>query len=132
VIVVDASAIVDYLLEFEPQASWAAEHMMDEPSLHAPHAVDVEVLATLRRGVLGSHFPAARARLALDDFHALPIKRYPQKPFLERAWELRANLTVPDALYVAISEALEAPLVTTDRRLAGAQGHRAEIVVFPR
>jgi predicted nucleic acid-binding protein len=131
VIVVDASAIVDYLLEFEPQATWAAERMADEQSLHAPHAVDVEVLATLRRGVLGSHFSAARARLALDDFHALPIRRYPQKPFLERAWELRENLTAPDALYVALAEALEAPLVTTDRRLAGAHGPRTEIVVFP-
>jgi predicted nucleic acid-binding protein len=131
VIVLDASAILDYLLEFEPQASWTAEQMTEEPSLHAPHAVDVEVLATLRRGVLASEFSAARARLALDDFQVLPIRRYPQKPFLERAWELRANLTVPDALYVALSEALEAPLVTTDRRLARARGPRTEIIAFP-
>jgi predicted nucleic acid-binding protein len=131
VIVVDASAIVDYLLEFEPQASWTAEQMTDQPSLHAPHAVDVEVLATLRRGVLGSHFSAARARIALDDFQALPIRRYPQKPFLERAWELRANLTVPDALYVALAEALEVPLLTTDRRHSGARGPRIEIIAFP-
>jgi predicted nucleic acid-binding protein len=132
VIVIDASAIVDYLLEFEPQATWAAGQMAaGEQSLHAPYAVDVEVLATFRRGVLGAHFSAARARMALDDFHAVPIRRYPQKPFLERAWELRENLTVPDALYVALAEALEAPLVTTDRRLARAHGPRIEIVVFP-
>ena len=130
-IVVDASAIVDYLLEFEPQASWVAERMAAAPSLHAPHAVDVEVLATLRRGVLGSQLSAARARLALDDFHALPLRRYPHKPFLERAWALRANLAVPDALYGALSEALGAPVVTTDRRLAGATGLRTEVVAFP-
>jgi predicted nucleic acid-binding protein len=131
VIVIDASAIVDYLLEFEPQASWAAEHMAGAASLHAPHAVDVEVLSTFRRRVLGSQLSGARARLALDDFHALPIRRYPQKPFLDRAWELHNNLRVPDALYVALSEALEAPLVTTDQRLVGAPGLRAEIIAFP-
>ena len=130
-IVIDASAIVDYLLEFEPQASWAAEHMAGAGSLHAPHAVDVEVLATFRRRVLGSQLSAARARAALDDFHALPIRRYPQKPFLERAWELHANLRVPDALYAALSEVLDAPLVTTDQRLVGAPGLRAEIIAFP-
>jgi predicted nucleic acid-binding protein len=130
VIVVDASAIVDYLLEFEPQASWSAEQIAAAPSLHAPYAVDVEVLATLRRGTLGSALSAARARLALEDFHALPITRYPQKPFLGRAWELRSNLTVPDALYVSLAEVLEAPLVTTDQRLGRAIGHRADIVVF--
>jgi predicted nucleic acid-binding protein len=131
VIVLDASAIVDYLLEFEPQASWVAEQLADDTSRHAPHAVDVEVLATLRRGVLGSVFSASRAEVALDDFQALSLTRYPQKPFLDRAWELRANLTAPDAFYVALSEVLEAPLVTTDQRLGRSTGHRARIVVFP-
>jgi predicted nucleic acid-binding protein len=132
VIVVDASAVVDYLLEFEPQASWVAEQLAEVPSLHAPHAVDVEVLATLRRGVLGSELSTTRARVAIDDFHALPIRRYPHKPFLERVWELRTNLTGPDALYGALSEALGAPLLTTDRRLAGATGLRTEIIAFSR
>jgi predicted nucleic acid-binding protein len=130
VIVVDASAIVDFLLDFEPQASWAAERMRRDPSLHAPHALDLEVLATLRRGALGSEVSAARAQLALEDLHLLPIKRYPHTPFLDRAWELRANFTVPDALYVSLSEALGATLVTTDQRLARAPGHRAKIVAF--
>jgi predicted nucleic acid-binding protein len=131
VIVVDASAIVDYLLDFEPRASWVAQQLADVPSLHAPHAVDVEVLATLRSGVLGSELSETRARVAIDDLHALPIRRYPHKPFLDRVWELRRNLTVPDALYGALSEALGAPLVTTDLRLAGATGLRTEIIAFP-
>src|SRR5206468_3097485 len=91
------TAVVDYLLEFEPQASWVAEQLAEVPSLHAPHAVDVEVLATLRRGVLGSELSTTRARVAIDDFHALPMRRYPHKPFLERVWELRTNLTGPGA-----------------------------------
>lgn len=130
-IVLDASAIVDYLLEFEPQASWVAEQLGDGSSHHAPHAVDVEVLATLRRGVLGSVISASRAELALDDFQALQVTRYPQKPFLERAWQLRSNLSVPDAFYVALAEVLEAPLLTTDQRLGRSKGHRARIVAFP-
>ncbi len=71
---------------------------------------------------------AGRARLALDDFLGLRIRRYPSTRLLERIFELRNNLTPYDAAYVALAEALDAPLVTTDRRLATATGHTAEIL----
>ena len=129
-IVVDSSAVLDYLLELEPQGSWAAKLMADDPSLHAPHAIDVEVLATLRRAVLHKDVSSSRAELALDDFRALAIRRYPQKPFLERAWELRSTLGAPDALFAALAEVLGVPLVTTDQRLARAQNVRADIIGF--
>ena len=51
--------------------------------------------------------------------------RYPHTPLLGRIWELRDNLTVYDAAYVALAEALEAPLVTMDGRLSQAPGIRA-------
>jgi predicted nucleic acid-binding protein len=130
VIVVDSSAILDYLLELEPRATWAANLMAADSSLHAPHAIDVEVLATLRRAVNHKDVSAKRAELALDDFRALAIRRYPQKPFLERAWELRSTLSAPDALFAALAEVLGAPLVTTDQRLVRAANVRAEIIGF--
>jgi predicted nucleic acid-binding protein len=60
----------------------------------------------------------------------LPIVRYPHLPLVERAWELRANLSVYDGVYVALAELLGAPLVTCDRRLAGVPGHAATVEVF--
>lgn len=130
-IVVDSSAVVDYLLDFEPQASWVAERLAEDPDAHAPHLLDVEILSTLRRQVLFEELSAARARGALDDLESFGVERYPHGPFLERAWELRENLTAGDALFVGLAEALGAPLVTTDARIARAAGIRARVVAFP-
>ncbi|HYZ40455.1 MAG TPA: type II toxin-antitoxin system VapC family toxin [Stellaceae bacterium] len=57
------------------------------------------------------------------------MHRYPHDLLLQRVWELRTNLTAYDAVYVALAEALEAPLLTRDRRLATATGHHARIVL---
>jgi len=69
---------------------------------------------------------AERGREALEDQEDISLRRYPHDFLLPRVWELRANLTAYDAVYVALAEALDAPLVTRDRRLAAA-GHRARI-----
>ncbi len=79
---------------------------------------------------LGGALPKARARLALDRFRETKIIRYPHTSFLGRIWELRKNLTVYDAAYVALAEALDAPLVTMDERLARALGNRAVIELY--
>jgi predicted nucleic acid-binding protein len=71
-----------------------------------------------------------RANDARVDFADLPIRRYPHHPFADRMWDLRQNLTASDAAYVALSEALEAPLVTCDARLATSPGHQAQVEVF--
>jgi predicted nucleic acid-binding protein len=73
---------------------------------------------------------ARRARLALDDLAALPARRAPHRPLLPRCWELRDNLTVYDAAYVALAEALKATLLTGDRRLARASGPKCPIEIF--
>jgi predicted nucleic acid-binding protein len=70
---------------------------------------------------------AQRGREALEDLTDLSLRRYPHDVLLPRVWELRANLTAHDAAYVALAEALGAPLLTRDRRLAGAVGHRARV-----
>jgi len=63
----------------------------------------------------------------IDDLLAFPIQRYPHDILLQRVYELRDNLTAYDAVYVALAEALAAPLVTRDARLAQAPGHQAHV-----
>jgi predicted nucleic acid-binding protein len=74
--------------------------------------------------------PLTRADAVRADFSALRITRYPHTLLLDRMWELRENLTAYDATFVALAEVLDAPLVTTDARLAAAPGHRAAIEVY--
>jgi len=130
VIVVDASAIVEVLLNtatgdvLRPYLFGAGD------TLHVPHLTDVEVLQVLRRYSITKTMDQGRAREALDDYAAMPLTRYPHSVLLPRVWELRHNLTAYDAIYVALAEALDATLVTCDRRLASISGHNAAVRVF--
>ncbi len=96
-------------------------------TLHAPHLVDVEVAQVLRRYAIAGEADAGRCRTALDDLAGLPLTRYAHDFLLPRVWELRDNLSAYDAVYVALAEALDAPLLTRDRRLTNAPGHRARV-----
>ena len=98
-------------------------------TLHAPALVDLEVAQVFRRYVMRREITSARARAGLDLLLLFPLERYLHDPLLPRIWELRENLTAYDAAYVALAEALRAPLVTCDARLAGAAGIRARIEV---
>jgi predicted nucleic acid-binding protein len=98
-----------------------------EKTLHAAHLLDVEVAHVLRRYALAGDVSAKQGSEALEDLEDLSLRRYPHDVLLPRVWELRANLTAYDAVYVALAEALDAPLLTRDRRLAGAAGHRARV-----
>jgi predicted nucleic acid-binding protein len=126
-IVVDASAMIEALLR--TPAAAAVEARLFEPgeTLHAPHLLDVEVAQVIRRYVAIGGIDANRGREALDDLSDLRLRRYPHDLLLPRIWELRHNLTAYDAAYVALAEALDAPLLTRDRRLAAAAGVRARI-----
>jgi len=130
VIVLDASAVVELLLATEAGRSIADR--IDDPTLglHAPHLVDIEVAQTLRRYVRDGALAPASASAALDDLHALDLERHAHEPLLDRIWSLRQNLTAYDAVYVALAEALDATLLTCDRKLARAPGigRRVEIV----
>lgn len=126
-IVVDASAVIETLLR-TPNAE-AVEKRLFEPSqtLHAPHLLDVEVAQALRRYAGNGEIDDERGRAALADLADFPLRRYPHDFLLPRVWDLRRNLTAYDAVYVALAEALDAPLLTCDRRLATAPGHQARI-----
>jgi predicted nucleic acid-binding protein len=128
VIVLDASAALDLLLNIQPQAAKVAARLGQAgETLHAPHLIDVEVFAAVRHHVRRRVLPEERGRLALQDLGGLRLTRYPMSPLMERMWEMRENVSGFDAAYVALAEAIEAPLITTDRRLARARGHTARI-----
>jgi predicted nucleic acid-binding protein len=126
-IVVDASAVLEALLSMP--AARAVEARMFEPSqtLHAPHLLDVEVAQVVRRYAANGDIDVARGRMALDDLADLPLHRYPHHILLPRVWDLRNNITAYDAMYVALAEVLDAPLLTRDKRLAASPGHHARI-----
>jgi predicted nucleic acid-binding protein len=129
-IVLDASAVVEVLLD-TPAGQYITMRISDPPlSVHVPHLLDLEVTHVLRRYVRDGLLRPARALDALDDLRALDLYRHVHEPFLDRVWGLRKNLTAYDAIYVALAEILDAPLITCDGRLARAPGlaRRVELV----
>ena len=126
-IVVDASALLEVLLRTPAAAAVEARLFDPGETLHAPHLIDVEVAQALRRVALAGRLDPARGRTALGIVDDLPLRRYPHIELLPRVWELRNSVTAYDAVYVALAEMLDAPLVTRDRRLANAVGHGARV-----
>ena len=129
-IVVDASALLELLLR-TPLGGAVTERVFEpDQTLHAPHLLDIEIAHALRRLARTGHALAGRCILALDDLSNFPITRYSHTILLPRLWELRNNLTAYDAVYVALAELLDAPLLTCDGRIGGAAGHRARVDVI--
>lgn len=129
-IVLDASAAVDWLLQTTAGLRIDKRISSSGDSLHAPHLLDLEVVQVLRRLVREGNLSAHRADEAIQDLLDLRITRYPHSLFLPRIWSLRHNLSAYDAAYIVLAEKLGATLVTRDGRLAAAAGHRASIDVF--
>jgi predicted nucleic acid-binding protein len=128
VIVVDASAIADLLLRTPRLAACVAAELRADGFPQTLDLADVEVVSVLERKARRGELELGRAEEALDDLASLPVRRHGAAEFRRRIWELRDELSAYDAAYVALAEALSAPLLTTDSRLARAGGHRAEIV----
>jgi predicted nucleic acid-binding protein len=128
-IVVDASALVEALFE-GPGGPLGARLLRSGDALIAPHLIDVEVAQVVRRMLGRGQIELRRASEAMLDLADFPIARRPHTLLLPRVWELRSNLTAYDAVYVALAEALDAPLVTRDSRLASAPGHAARVEVI--
>ena len=128
-IVVDASVIVTALADDGPDGDRARERLRGE-RLAAPHLLDLEVTSAWRRLVAAGELDERRARLALADLQGLRVERVRHGSLLDRCWELRGNLSVYDAAYVALAELLEVILVTADAKLAKAPGSRCPIEVL--
>jgi predicted nucleic acid-binding protein len=122
-VVVDASLVVAALIDIGPEGLWA-ESMLLSDQLAAPHLMPIEAANILRRAALAGDISDETASLAHLDLLALVVELFPYEVLAVRAWELRANVTAYDACYVALAEALGAPLATLDRRLADSTGPR--------
>lgn len=129
-IVLDASCLVELLTGTTLGRNVAARIADPAESLHVPHLADVEVAQTLRRFVRDGELDPASARMAIAILRDLDLERHAHEPLLDRVWALRQNLSAYDAVYVALAEALNSPLLTCDARLARAPGlsRRVELV----
>ena len=130
-IVLDASVVIELLLA--TPTGHLVEQRVRRPleQMHAPHLLSVEVAHVLRRFTRVHSLEPAAADAALTDLARLRIRRWAHEPLLDRVWQLRANLSAYDAVYVSLAERLQAPLLTTDHRMARAGMSTAEIEVVP-
>jgi predicted nucleic acid-binding protein len=129
-IVLDASAAVDWLLQTPAGQRIEQRIYARSVTLHTVHLLDVECAQVLRRLVREKTLTARRAEVAIEDLSDLRVTRYTPGLLLKRIWQLRQNLSAYDAAYVALAEELSAPLITRDRRIAAAPGHVASVEVF--
>jgi predicted nucleic acid-binding protein len=129
-IVLDASAALDWLLQTSAGQSIDERIYSRNETLHAPHLLDLEVTQVLRRLAFQGVVSVRRADEAVRDLLDLRITRYPHLVFLPRIWQLRHNFSAYDAAYIALAERLGAALVTRDARLASAAGRAAPVELF--
>jgi predicted nucleic acid-binding protein len=130
VIVLDASAALDWLLQTAAGRQIENRIYSRGESLHAPHLLDLEVAQVLRRLVQEVAVSAQRADQALQDLLSLRVTRYPHFVLLPQVWRLRHNFSAYDAAYVALTGELGATLITRDARLAAASGRGVRIELF--
>jgi predicted nucleic acid-binding protein len=130
VIVLDASATIDWLLQTAVGQRIEKRIYARGESLHAPHLLDVEVTQVLRRLARERAVSEPRVGQAIHDLLDLRVSRYPHFIFLPRIWRLRHNLSAYDAAYVALTEKLDATLITRDARLASASARGVSVELF--
>ena len=124
---IDASALLEILLRTDRADRLMERAFSGSEQMHAPQLLDIEITQVLRRLVRQREITAPRAEQALQDLSNLLIERREHQEFIQRIWQLRDSLSAYDGAYVALAEALAAPLLTCDGKLAGAPGHRAKI-----
>jgi predicted nucleic acid-binding protein len=128
VIVLDASVVVELLTNGPLADSVRRDLAGRSDSFIVPHLLDVEVMSALRSLVAGHRIDSHRSEQLLTDLAALPAERYPHTSLLGRIWELRHNFTAYDAAYIALAEATNSLLYTSDWKLC--KGHGARVVLF--
>jgi predicted nucleic acid-binding protein len=128
VIVADASAIVEILLNKPAGHALGRRLFANDESVNVPHVMDLEILQTLRRYILTGSMDPYRAEQARQFYAEMPLNRYPHNVLLPRIWALRHNWTAYDAAYIALAEALGATLITCDRAMTG-PGHTAKVIL---
>lgn len=125
-IVVDASAVLEVLLG-TPDGSRVGERLFADEEWHAPQVFDLEVVHAIRRYVGSGQLSEHEGVRGIAELWMLPLLRHDHLPLVPRIWSLRENATAYDAAYLALAEALEAPLVTRDARLTAVPRHSAVV-----
>lgn len=127
-IVIDASALVDGLIDERPERRlqvwsrvWGKERVV------TPEIIDLEVVSAVRRKLFAGEIDTRRAETALAELAEAPLRRSPHKPLLSLIWEMRNNVSAYDGAYVALAQALEVPLLTADARLSRAADGVCEV-----
>jgi predicted nucleic acid-binding protein len=128
-LIIDASCLYEVVTS-TPVGQLIERRLASEPELAAPHVVDVEVLAVIRRDRMLGLLDATAARQAINDLYDWPGDRFGHRVLLHRAWDLRDNVRGWDAFYVALAEALNGTLLTLDGRLSRAAGIRCPVEVI--
>lgn len=128
-IVVDASVLVTALADDAEDGDRVRSRLRGE-RLVAPHLIDVEVASAWRRLAAAGDLDERRASLAFEDLGSLRLQRVPHDRLLARCWQLRHNLTIYDAAYVALAELLSTTLLTGDSKLAASPGIRCPVEVL--
>lgn len=125
--VIDASVVVDALVDASEAGEAARSELRGRVALEVPAIFRAEATSALRRLVLAEHLSVGRATTALGQLRTVRTIEYPFEPFLPRVWQLRSQVTVYDAWYVALAEWLGTELVTADRRLSAVVGLRCPV-----
>jgi predicted nucleic acid-binding protein len=126
-IVIDASALLEMLLQTGKAERLMERALADSERLNAPELLDIEAANVVRRMTQRKEISLQRAEQVFEDFSQLIIERHAHAPLLPRIWELRDSMSAYDAAYIALAEGLGAPLLTCDGRLARAHGHHANV-----
>jgi predicted nucleic acid-binding protein len=129
-IVIDASVLANVVGDDGNDGQRARVEFRNAADVAAPDLADVETVSVLRKRWIAGTVSDQRFAAAVEDLEQLEIERYPALRFMRRAYELRANVTVYDAAYVALAETLDCELLTADQRLANASGPRCTIRVL--
>lgn len=129
-VVVDASALVEFLGATNPDRTLVRRLLTTVAA--APELIDIEVVNTVRKHARHGHMQDHVAEGVVADLQQFPLARSPHRALIARVWQLRHAVTSYDAAYVALAERLDVPLVTCDAKLARANGHHAQIELYPR
>jgi predicted nucleic acid-binding protein len=128
VVVLDASVLVDVLLV--PTRGEHLAGLVGNRVVAAPAHVDAEVASALARLYRNGDLSVDQVTARLTLVEAMALQRHLLAPLLAEAWRLRDNVSVLDAFYVALAQALGTTALTTDGRLSRANEH-AKLVHWP-